>query len=127
MKNYLIGFLTLIFSFIFIACPQSDDDILIVPGLKIRILNNGGDLINTLTVVASDQTITLDQFEVNDLRGYYIISNNNINNNLLVTFQDANSTSVTIPVFIDSYGNYTLKVSASSNLSSTNVELIQDN
>jgi len=127
MKNYLKGFLVLIFSFIVIACPQADDDILISPELKIRIENNGADLINTLKVQTSNQTITLDQFDVDDVTGYYIISNDNINNNLLVTFQDSNATSVTTSVLIGNYGNYTLKVSATSDLSSTLVDVVQDN
>lgn len=127
MKNYLYTILVSILSLMFMACPPDDRGHIMAPHeLKIRVENNGPDLIETVTIQTSDQTITLNQLAVDEITGYYIISNESINNNISISFQNAEPTSVTTGVSIGYYGNYTLKVSASNDLSTTLIDVVQD-
>ena len=126
MKTLKITFVLLV-SFLFMGCPQSDDDNpIIAPTMNLRIENTGVDTIETLKVETVAQTITLNQLIVNTPTDYYLISNLNANSVLNVTFENSTGTSITYPLVFGDIGNYKLDVGATSDFSDTSTYINQE-
>ncbi len=116
----------LLASFLFMACPQSDDDQVLEPEMKIRIENTGNDMIDVIKVETTDQTITLNQVEVGSLSSYYIISNDNANSSINVTIQNTSGTSIINQVMLEDIDEYRIDISATSDLSNYSVSVNLD-
>jgi len=106
----------------FIGCSEDDD--ILMSDVKIRVENYGDDMISTLKVQISNQTITLNQFESGDISDYYSLGLDNMNSSLVVIIENSLGESQSAEVLLTGIGHYTIKVLATPDFSAFDVSIL---
>jgi len=122
MKKYFKITLILVLSIMFIGCSEDDD--ILMSDVKIRVENYGDDMISTLKVQISNQTITLNQFESGDISDYYSLGLDNMNSSLVVIIENSLGESQSAEVLLTGIGHYTIKVLATPDFSAFDVSIL---